>query len=281
MYGQPSRRRGFTLIELLVVIAIIAILAAILFPVFAQAREQARKATCASNMKQITTAALLYMQDYDELFPGSSTSSKFESKTGPKWNPTVNWGFDVTCAPIKNPPPDGSPKCPYGALNTGGRRRGYEATWQGGGLAMIRPYMKTDGAFFCPNQSKIDAITNFNATRTSAGWQYESSYNLNFQWLGPISRIQYPSQKLMLIETFTTHDGNTFVRYCCPPPPAQDIMAFCDGHVKMKMLDRGCANPAIQATNESCLNWYACNSASCCPGNYGCSGASGSVPDFP
>lgn len=62
-------RRGFTLIELLVVIAIIAILAAILFPVFAKAREAARKATCVSNCKQIGLAALMYVQDYDENFP--------------------------------------------------------------------------------------------------------------------------------------------------------------------------------------------------------------------
>jgi prepilin-type N-terminal cleavage/methylation domain-containing protein/prepilin-type processing-associated H-X9-DG protein len=61
--------RAFTLIELLVVIAIIAILAAILFPVFAQAREKARQATCASNEKQITLAFLSYIQDYDETFP--------------------------------------------------------------------------------------------------------------------------------------------------------------------------------------------------------------------
>src|SRR5690242_4835664 len=68
---QSSRRRGdaFTLIELLVVIAIIAILAAILFPVFAQAREKARHASCISNLKQIGMAALMYGQDYDESYP--------------------------------------------------------------------------------------------------------------------------------------------------------------------------------------------------------------------
>ena len=62
-------RRGFTLIELLVVIAIIAILAAILFPVFAQAREKARQTSCLSNLKQQGTATTMYVQDYDETFP--------------------------------------------------------------------------------------------------------------------------------------------------------------------------------------------------------------------
>jgi prepilin-type N-terminal cleavage/methylation domain-containing protein/prepilin-type processing-associated H-X9-DG protein len=61
-----GKQRAFTLIELLVVIAIIAILAAILFPVFAQAREQARKITCTSNLRQLTNAWLMYSQDYDE-----------------------------------------------------------------------------------------------------------------------------------------------------------------------------------------------------------------------
>ena len=61
--------RGFTLIELLVVIAIIAILAAILFPVFARARENARRASCQSNLKQIGLGILQYVQDYDEHYP--------------------------------------------------------------------------------------------------------------------------------------------------------------------------------------------------------------------
>ncbi len=64
-----KRSTAFTLIELLVVIAIIAVLAAILFPVFAQAREAARKTACLSNMRQIGMATRLYMQDYDEQFP--------------------------------------------------------------------------------------------------------------------------------------------------------------------------------------------------------------------
>jgi prepilin-type N-terminal cleavage/methylation domain-containing protein/prepilin-type processing-associated H-X9-DG protein len=69
-----KRKTGFTLIELLVVIAIIAILAAILFPVFAQARDKARQTMCLSNMRQISTGMTLYVQDYDDTFPSQPAS---------------------------------------------------------------------------------------------------------------------------------------------------------------------------------------------------------------
>lgn len=69
--GRLARRKGFTLIELLVAIAIIAILAAILFPVFARARENARRASCQSNLKQILLGMTQYTQDYDEKFPSA------------------------------------------------------------------------------------------------------------------------------------------------------------------------------------------------------------------
>jgi prepilin-type N-terminal cleavage/methylation domain-containing protein/prepilin-type processing-associated H-X9-DG protein len=68
-YGRPS---GFTLIELLVVIAIIAILAAVLFPVFATARDKARQSACTSNVKQLGVAFMQYVQDYDELMPSGA-----------------------------------------------------------------------------------------------------------------------------------------------------------------------------------------------------------------
>jgi len=66
--NNSGLRRAFTLIELLVVIAIIAILAAILFPVFAQAREKARQTSCVSNLRQLSLGATMYLQDYDEQF---------------------------------------------------------------------------------------------------------------------------------------------------------------------------------------------------------------------
>jgi prepilin-type N-terminal cleavage/methylation domain-containing protein/prepilin-type processing-associated H-X9-DG protein len=75
-----TMRRGFTLIELLVVIAIIAILAAILFPVFAKAREKARQASCLSNLKQLGNASMMYGQDYDEMLPGAC-------------GPRISWGY--------------------------------------------------------------------------------------------------------------------------------------------------------------------------------------------
>jgi prepilin-type N-terminal cleavage/methylation domain-containing protein/prepilin-type processing-associated H-X9-DG protein len=72
---RGRRQTAFTLIELLVVIAIIAILAAILFPVFAQARDKARQTSCLSNMKQWATATIMYVQDYDETYPLAMTWS--------------------------------------------------------------------------------------------------------------------------------------------------------------------------------------------------------------
>jgi len=81
-------RRGFTLIELLVVIAIIAILAAILFPVFARAREKARQTSCLSNVKQIVLAALMYCQDYDETIAIGWEDGGEASYWYPRWYPT-------------------------------------------------------------------------------------------------------------------------------------------------------------------------------------------------
>lgn len=89
--SRQRRHPGFTLIELLVVIAIIAILAAILFPVFAQAREKARQTSCLSNLKQMGTAALLYVQDYDESYPLNS----YSAPSGFTFSNTYYWFFGL------------------------------------------------------------------------------------------------------------------------------------------------------------------------------------------
>ena len=85
---EMLRRSGFTLIELLVVIAIIAILAAILFPVFSQARAKARQATCLNNFKQVGTGMLQYTQDYDDLFP-------YNRFYGPAGAAYQNWKYGI------------------------------------------------------------------------------------------------------------------------------------------------------------------------------------------
>ncbi|WP_309718439.1 DUF1559 domain-containing protein [Armatimonas sp.] len=118
-YASP--RRGFTLIELLVVIAIIAILAAILFPVFAQAREKARQSVCLSNLKQIGTAMMMYVQDYDEMFPSQS--------------------YDGTSyAALGGQPVDGMPVVGSGIVNSFG--------WNY--KDRVLPYTKNEQIWLCP-----------------------------------------------------------------------------------------------------------------------------------
>ena len=83
-----QKRKGFTLIELLVVIAIIAILAAILFPVFQKVRENARRAACQSNFKQINLGMMMYIQDYDETWPARTITDNIYGG-----GPYQSWAF--------------------------------------------------------------------------------------------------------------------------------------------------------------------------------------------
>ena len=126
-YASP--RRGFTLIELLVVIAIIAILAAILFPVFAQAREKARQSVCLSNNKQIGTAMMMYVQDYDEMFPSQS------------YNGTTN-------AALGGQPVDGMPVVGSGIVNSFG--------WNY--KDRVLPYTKNQQIWLCPTNKPNGAL---------------------------------------------------------------------------------------------------------------------------
>ena len=133
-------KKGFTLIELLVVIAIIAILAAILFPVFAQAREKARQTSCLSNCKQLGTAIQLYTDDYDETFPlryifwGSHPAANGEHKGYPRYE--LNDVNDTLAD--QNPNKVGWPS-------------GHNLfTW----ADCIYPYVKNYKMFVCPSHTK-------------------------------------------------------------------------------------------------------------------------------
>ncbi|MEJ5253416.1 MAG: DUF1559 domain-containing protein [Chthonomonadetes bacterium] len=122
-------RRAFTLIELLVVIAIIAILAAILFPVFSQAREKARQTSCLSNTKQLGLGFLMYTQDYDELFP---LAGGYAAGVGWLWNfwhaVPEDWRGDI---------------CPPDNFRCGS----YRSFWANS----IAPYLKNQGIWACPS----------------------------------------------------------------------------------------------------------------------------------
>ena len=127
----PSSRgftQGFTLIELLVVIAIIAILAAILFPVFQSVRENARRATCQSNMKQCTLAVIQYVQDYDEAYPLA------EPNTGDNWN--NGGGYGGWQFPCDNNQREANSDC---------------AVWGNS----IQPYVKSQQVYSCPSTASI------------------------------------------------------------------------------------------------------------------------------
>lgn len=135
-----SKRHGFTLIELLIVIAIIAILAAILFPVFAAAREKARQTTCLSNMKQLGLASLQYSQDYDEALVLSDLRNSYNHTT-----------WTLLAPPVAN------------------------QFWG----QMLYPYVKSTGVYHCPDWDGLGAggCPNYDNSSACAGTAF--SYAIN------------------------------------------------------------------------------------------------------
>jgi len=145
---RSTRSKGFTLIELLVVIAIIAILAAILFPVFAQAREKARQISCASNEKQLGLAFIQYIQDNDEYYPSGTQ--------------------------YPNPEIGPNPTTPH---NQGNGTQNWD---QGAGWSsQIYQYAKSTGLYHCPDDS---TSTN---TATTYGVLVPVSYFFNSNLVSP------------------------------------------------------------------------------------------------
>ena len=215
-------RKAFTLIELLVVIAIIAILAAILFPVFAQAKEAAKRSACLSNMKQVGTGTYLYAGDYDDTF---MTDSKY---------------------PIGN---IGGPKC-TATLNTNcqGKNSYYIS---------IQPYIKSYQLFICPDESRANtSFDGVNQTGKMISYGYNEGVVSDHGWglvagdgASP-SRAGYSfSQIDAVAETFAfgdsqdggnpaiTADNNLATAALNAGTSAMRHggnwqMSFCDGHAK-------------------------------------------------
>jgi prepilin-type N-terminal cleavage/methylation domain-containing protein/prepilin-type processing-associated H-X9-DG protein len=214
-----SSRKAFTLIELLVVIAIIAILAAILFPVFAQAREKARQSSCASNMKQLGTSMMMYSQDYDETMPGNLY---FDEGTG------LTLGF----------------------LDNGSLRN-----W----AKSIVPYVKSQAIFLCPDalprsESQYGVYGTVSApsgayTETTAANGGNTSYCQNgIVSDRPLAEISAPAS-VVLLQEFTIFTRTAQSRPFASTPGINSYQQFhhfltgtphskganhvyCDGHVK-------------------------------------------------
>ncbi|MFW5867604.1 MAG: DUF1559 domain-containing protein [Armatimonadota bacterium] len=214
------RSKGFTLIELLVVIAIIAILAAILFPVFARARDKARQASCQSNLKQIGLAIQMYVQDYDETMPGYH-SSVFGSR--------VQGWYDLMEPYTDN---EDISKCPSGS---------YEETWDRENL---------------PNETGFYGRTVFGSYSAAANMSKLKKLGVYTVWNrwppgSHMAQITKPAQTLMLTEGSTViqmgnpwmlgfnNDGTPLemnergevgaMRY---RHNLQANFLYCDGHVK-------------------------------------------------
>jgi prepilin-type N-terminal cleavage/methylation domain-containing protein/prepilin-type processing-associated H-X9-DG protein len=206
--NRLSRRRGFTLIELLVVIAIIAILAAILFPVFARAREAARKASCTSNLKQIGLAWMMYAQDYDEFV---MPSYDYTGQNGCQWK--LWWGcFDGTRV---------LPNTSY-----------------------LDPYTKNEGVKTCPNRPK-GSHPAWPTTGYGYNWEYFPDVERPALSLtavnAPTETIIFADSGRLVWEGTGAFEDTSFIQ-----PPSLEWPAFharhsgggnvlwADGHVKFE-----------------------------------------------
>lgn len=172
-----EQRWGFTLIELLVVIAIIAILAAILFPVFAKAREKAREANCLSNVKQIMLGTLMYVEDYDGMYPMAYVSSAAL--------PGGGQSYAMAIYPyIKQGVRDGIWWCPSSGLDRVEWHTGHSAYVQYGLSAQIHwattPFRQptSDSEIVSPAETVVIGETQTSGTTygTYAWWGFGSSH---------------------------------------------------------------------------------------------------------
>jgi prepilin-type N-terminal cleavage/methylation domain-containing protein len=198
-------RRAFTLIELLVVIAIIAILAAMLFPVFARARESARRTSCTSNLRQQGQAFAMYVQDYDELFPTANFSD-----TNSGFPPALH--VDGSGVPI------------------------YHAD-------LLQPYVKNHGLFLCPTMRGQASRAQTHRTDYNFlcvhGWAVIpgfGSFDNDAQGVcsHALAAIGRPAEKpLVVCDGLGEHMGETTTDVFMAGKLGAQNIAYVDGHVKL------------------------------------------------
>ena len=203
-------RRGFTLIELLVVIAIIAILAAILFPVFARAREKARQTSCLSNTKQMSLAFVMYAQDYDETCPAAAAACAI--------NPTGEYT----------------------------ERLSDSLYW----MDLLYPYVKNRQVFTCPSASPSTFAFNFKGYGWNCGIGYYLALQIwipgrtGWQYEGvKLAEIAYPAETWCIadagayrVQSYLTTlyfvNSAAYAPWCPERHNEGSNFAFCDGHAK-------------------------------------------------
>ena len=210
---QPThKQRGFTLIELLVVIAIISILAAILFPVFARARENARRTSCLSNLKQIGIGIMQYAQDYDERYPMNYWWADPSSSIA---------GVACSTAGLTGT------ACSKYRVNTGsgGAGFGYFVTW----MDLIHPYLKNTQVFDCPSRTEPENFPTqsygFNAAFSSTNY----ANNFDYRSPAPERRSFHLTQVLRPAEVFLIVDSETQYAINTVPPGIRNYLDAAPG----------------------------------------------------
>ena len=218
-------RRGFTLIELLVVIAIIAILAAILFPVFARARDKARQASCQSNLKQIGLAMMMYVQDYDEMYPrfyfGSSTSRAFSyyDAIAPY---TMNEQIQICPSGHWTYSGDWRGDFPSG---TGPYMRGLASSYaavRGGRAVRNPPFTMSTPTSLAEVERPAETVMIFESLSRQPFWTYDLGFNPDGT---PANAEMGEDGRLRLVDIGRT--AHPIYRHA-----QQMNVVYCDGHVK-------------------------------------------------